>query len=568
MMNRSASYSNAGHKNVAVSIALILSFLVLLLPSCGIPKLQQAEPGAPLPDTFNGNTSCDNSGQLYWAEFFDDPYLRGLVDQAVDGNQELKILYQEVRIANFEIMASRGEYLPKVFFRSGAGLEKPSRFTPEGAVEDQLLGAPGKRFPEPLPDFLVATDITWELDIWRKLRNARDAASLRYLGTEDGRNYVVTRLVAEVAETYYELLALDNRLATLDRMIEIQNQSLETASALKQAGRETELAVQRFQAEVRKNQSQRAIFKQEIVEAENRINFLLGRYPQPVERDSSRFIDLHMHALSGGVPSQLLQNRADIRQAEREMAAAGLDVRIARARFFPTVGIGAGVGLRAFNTRYLLSTPESLMYNVTGDLVGPLINKQAIKADYLTANAMQLQKVYDYQRIVLNAFTEVTNRISKVENYGQSIDIQKLQLESLETSVSNATSLFQNARAEYMEVLLAQRDLLEAKMVLIETKQQQLSAIVNAYQALGGGAITNESFSNDSFVTAPAEGKFFLKQPLHMTPDGEELPTPTAAEQSKELRPSTPLRLPKSEDAINGSDNGIRVLPPVVPADD
>ena len=117
------------------------------------------------------------------------------------------------------------------------------------------------------------------------------------------------------------------------------------------------------------------------------------------------------------MPPQLLQNRPDIRQAERELAAAGLDVRVARANFFPKLIITAGVGYEAFNTKYLFLTPESLIYNVAGDLVAPLINKSAIKADYFNANARQLQAVYEYQRVVLNAFTEVINRVSKVQNY-------------------------------------------------------------------------------------------------------------------------------------------------------
>jgi hypothetical protein len=176
---------------------------------------------------------------------------------------------------------------------------------------------------------------------------------------------------------------------------------------------------------------------------------------------------------------------------------------VARARFFPSVNLSAGVGLEAFNTNYLLDTPESMLYRAGGDLVAPILNRKAIRADYMSANARQIQAVYEYQQTVLNAYVEVVNRMSKVENYGQSINIKKEQLASLEASVDNATKLFQNARAEYMEVLLAQRDMMEAKMVLIETKQQQLAAIVNTYQALGGGGWMPNGLTMDDIVCNP-----------------------------------------------------------------
>ena len=200
----------------------------------------------------------------------------------------------------------------------------------------------------------------------------------------------MTRLVADIAENYYALMALDKRLANLDQTIELQEQSLEIAKAKMDAGRGTELAVQRFQAEVRKNQSEKLIVQQEIIEAENRINFLVDRFPQPVERNTAGFFDLSIHPLSVGVPAQLLQNRPDIRQAERELEAAGLDVKVARAHFFPRLDITGGIGYQAFNPKYLFN-PEALIYNAAGELAAPLINKAAIQAEYLTANARQLQ---------------------------------------------------------------------------------------------------------------------------------------------------------------------------------
>lgn len=477
----------------------LLCSLALVLSSCCIPPLRSPE-GAPcLPTTFKGSADPVNSAQLGVFEFYNDPSLLGLIEQGLSNNRELRILNEEVQIAAYEILARRGAYLPFVTFGSSIGVDKPSLFTPLGAAEEQLEFLPGKRFPDPLPNYQLGLNFLWQLDIWRELRNARDAAQQRFFAANERRNYVATRVIAEIAESYYELMSLDKRLETLDQTIQLQEQSLEIAKVKKATGRATELAVQRFQAEVRKNQSEKLIVNQEIIEVENRINFIVNRLPQPVERTASGFLDLNLHLLNVGVPSQLLQNRPDIRQAERELAAAGLDVNVARAHFFPRLDITAGVGYQAFNLKYLFWTPEALVYNAAGNLVAPLINRAAIKAEYLSANARQLQAVYNYQRVVLNAFTEVINRMSKVENYSRSIGIKKQQLDSLQASVDTATKLFQAARVEYVEVLLAQRDFLEARMVLIETKQQQLSAIVNTYQALGGGSSAGGSAggSND-----------------------------------------------------------------------
>lgn len=554
-MSHSLSSSSAKRSRYYAPWMVLIPIGLLVLPSCGIPQLRGAKPAPPVPETFNGAASCDNMSQLGWCEFFEDRKLTDLIGLALSDNQELRILNEDIQIASNEVLSRRGEYLPFVTFGSRAQLEKSSRYTIDGAVEDQLTVAPGKPFPEPLPDFLLATNVSWELDIWRKLRNARDAASLRYLGTAEGRNYVVTRLVSEVADKYYELLALDNRLLTLDKTIAIQEQTLQTAKAMKEAARGTELAVQRFDAEVRKNQSERLIIQQEVVEVENRLNFLVGRFPQPVERHVDDYINLQLHALSVGVPAQLLQNRADIRQAERELAAAGLDIKVARARFYPSLNLTAGFGYEAFNPRYLFMGPESMIYNVGGDLVAPLINKKAIQADYLTANSLQLQRVYEYQRVVLNAFVEVSNRLSKVDNYGKSIEVKKQQLVSLEASVDSATKLFQNARAEYMEVLLAQRDLMEARMTLIETKQEQLAAVITAYQALGGGSAL---YSSPPDLTNPEA------LPVEILPEGEQTPllTPPAAPESESTTPQ-PERLPAPEtnDKGGAGESSLRVLP-------
>ncbi|MFT6797685.1 MAG: multidrug efflux system outer membrane protein, partial [Maribacter sp.] len=227
--------------------------------------------------------------------------------------------------------------------------------------------------------------------------------------------------------------------------------------------------------------------QQKITETENKINFLIGRLPQPIERNSKIFNDLVPETIYAGLPSQLLQNRPDIRQAELELAASKLDVKVAKARFYPSFGISAGIGLQAFNPSYLTKTPESLVYNLVGDLTAPLINRNAIKATYYSANAKQLQAVYEYERSILNAYVEVANQLSNLGNLEKSYGLKAQEVEALTESIAISNTLFRSARADYMEVLLTQRDALEAKFELVETKVKQMNAFVNMYRALGGG---------------------------------------------------------------------------------
>ena len=190
-----------------------------------------------------------------------------------------------------------------------------------------------------------------------------------------------------------------------------------------------------------------------------------------------------------GVPSQLLQNRPDIRQAERDLAANGLDVKVARVNFYPQLVISGTVALESLLLNHLFE-PNAVVGQIAGGLVGPLINRRSIRAQYLTANARQLQSIYNYQRVILEAFTQVINRMNKVQNYSNSLEIKRQQLKTLERAVEFANDLFQSARIEYIDVLFVQRDLRDARVVMIDTKTEQLSAIVNTYQALGGGVLT------------------------------------------------------------------------------
>ena len=347
--------------------------------------------------------------------------------------------------------------------------------------------APGKQTPEVLGNFIFGANIAWEVDIWRKLRNARDAAVNRYLATEEGKNFAITTLVAEIAQSYYELLALDNQLEILQQNIEIQKNALEIVRVEKIAARVTELAVKKFEAEVFKNQSHVFHLKQQIIEIENRINFLVGRYPQPIQRNALSFSATPPDSIYTGVPSQLLANRPDIRRAEQLLKAYKLDVQVAKADFYPSLFIDARLGFNAFNPKFLISSPESMIFSMAGNMAAPVINRKAIQAAYLSANARQIQAMYLYEQTILRSFIEVANQWSNIANLKREYELKAQQVDALNQSIAISTALFRSARADYMEVLLTQRDALESKFDLIETRMLQYHAWVEMYRALGGG---------------------------------------------------------------------------------
>jgi len=465
--------------------ATFLALAVTMATGCvRIPKPPAGMARAPVravPGSFAGLSDTRSSGLIPWRDFFQDAHLAALVDAALEHNQELNIAIQETVVANAEVMARRGEYLPKVGFGAGTGVEHVGAFTSPGQADERSEIGPTLQKHE------FGLYASWELDVWGRLRNLANAASHRYLASIEGRNFMVTRLVAEIASSYYELLALDRQLQVVTDNIALQERALDLARAQFQAGRATSAAPARFEATLRAMQSSKYTIQQRIVETENQINFLAGRFPKPIDRSRTNFLDLQPAAMAVGVPAELLANRPDVRQAELELAAAGLDVEAARKAFYPSLGIEAVVGYQSYGLTKLVNTPDSLLFEVLGKAFKPLLNRKGITADYFSANSREMQAVLHYERAVLIAFVEVSNRVSLTRNLSQGYGLKQQQVGRLAQSVDISTELFNLNRTEYLEVLTARRELLEAQQELVELKQRQMVATVTLYQALGGG---------------------------------------------------------------------------------
>lgn len=480
MMNKMKKASYVLGFGVVLAVAAV---------SCKAPDIVSTASKTSVPESYGSLQSKDtvSAATMSWKTYFKDPNLVDLIDVALKNNQELQITLQEIEIAKNDIRLRKGALLPTVGIGAGAGVEKVGRYTSQGAGDASTEIRPGEEMPEPLQDYKLAAYAHWEVDIWKKLRNSKKAAVSRYLATVEGKNFVITNLIAEVADSYYELLSLDKQLQIVRQNIQLQSNALEIVKIQKEAARATELGVQKFQAEVFASKSMEFDIMQQIKETENKINFLLGRYPQEIKRNADAYLDLLPAQVQSGIPSQLLANRPDVKQAELELTAAKFDVKVARAEFYPSFEISGAVGLNAFKPSYLFTLPESLLYSLAGDLAAPLINRNAIKAEFKSANARQLQALYNYERTILNAYLEVSTQMSKIDNLAKSYDLKAQQVASLTRSIEVSNDLFKSARVDYFEVLMTQRDALESQLELIETKKEQLNASVHVYRNLGGG---------------------------------------------------------------------------------
>ncbi|MGQ9806264.1 MAG: TolC family protein [Chlorobiales bacterium] len=459
--------------------------VVMVLSGCTSFNQSIREANTSLPESFGSMVDTNSVVQIQWREYFKDPYLTALIDTALKNNQEINIILQEIETRRNEILAREGEYLPSVEIGAEAGADKGGNETQNEKV-NELLKENGKSIPDVLGTYRVGAFAKWEVDIWNKLHNAKDAAVLRYLSSVEGKNFAITQLVAEISEVYYDLLALDNLLKTVNENVEIQSNALLSVRLQKEAAKVSQLAVNRFEAQLLKTKNLQYEIKQRITEAENRLNFLTGHYSTKIERSSASFLEIPIDTLQLGVPSQLLRNRPDLRQAELEIAASKLDVEVARANFYPSLSIRAGVGFESFNPSFLLN-PTSLFYNLAGEIMAPLINRKGIEAAYNSANARQLQAVIRYEQSILNAFVDVQNQVAKIKNFRESFAVKSNEVKILNESVEIANSLFNSARADYVEVLLTQEEALEQKLELIEVKAKLLQGKVQLYRSLGGG---------------------------------------------------------------------------------
>ncbi|QDA61756.1 efflux transporter outer membrane subunit [Hymenobacter jejuensis] len=466
------------------SAALVTGCKVAAPPQ--LPSLPKA------PASFLNRTDTTASiADMPWSQFFTDPNLVSLIDTALNRNFDLLTTIQRIEVARANVLITKGALFPTVNGVASAGVERYGKYTLNGVGNYDTNLSPNidgrQRIPNPTPDYFLGLRSSWELDIWGKLRNRRKAAYTRLLATEKGRQLITTALVAEIARLYFELLALDNEVNVIRKNVGLQQRAYEIVQVQKLGGRATELAVQQFGAQLLNTRSLEFARRQEIVRVENQLNLLLGRYPQPIVRGQPIREQQLPATVSAGLPATMLLRRPDVQQAELELAASRADISAARAAFLPSLTLSPYMGFNAFKTSLLFQGPESIAYGIVGGLTAPLVNRAALKAEYVRSTANNVGAFYAYQKAIRTGYQEVVTNLQGIDNYRQVYQLKEQEVTSLNKAVSISNDLFVAGYATYLEVITAQRSVLEAELQLTNARREQFFLLIDLYRALGGG---------------------------------------------------------------------------------
>lgn len=415
--------------------------------------------------------------QVSWKEIFSDAVLQKHISKALENNLDIRIALQNINSAEAYLKQSKAAvYEPTLSVGPGYTFNTTSLNTQTG----QLIGE--RRYVNQLD---ITVSLGWEADIWGKLKSQKKAQLASYLGSVSAHQAVKSSLVASIATAYYQLLSLDEQKNIIKNTIEVRKKNLETTKALKDAGTVTEVAVKQSEALVYNAEASLISFDIQIQTVENAISLLMGEPSHQIERTTLAAQNLNLKT-DLGYPVSLLANRPDVKQAEFSLMNALELTNSAKAQFYPTLKITGNTGLQSVDIDHLFSG-NSLFASLVAGLAQPVLNKRQIKTNYEVSLANQEKAYLNFRKSILSAGREVSNALTMYTSQDQFITLKKKEMEAYKKSVNDSQELVNYGMANYLEVLNASVNQLNAELNIANAEYVKLQSAVELYRSLGGG---------------------------------------------------------------------------------
>ncbi|MBZ9779811.1 TolC family protein [Psychroflexus sp. CAK8W] len=411
--------------------------------------------------------------KVSWKQMFTDSILQNHIDEALENNQDIRIALQQINIANSYYKQGKAGYYPTVNMNGS--------YTYQELAPNSQFGS----FFSSIDQYELNTSLSWEADIWGKIRSNKRAAQARYMQTEAAHKAVKTDLISRIASGYYQILALDEQVKITEQTLESRKKSLETSIALKDAGNLTSVAVNQTEAQVYAAEALLLDLRNNIKLLENTLSILKGLSPQDFDRSKFSLQQINQE-LTTGVASDLLENRPDVIAAEYQLINAFELTNVAKSRFYPSITISATGGLQSLEPSDFISA-NSLFLNLIGGLTQPIFNRRQIKTEYEVSLSEKEQALLNFEKTLLTASREVSDAILNYQNANQRIDIKTKEYDAYRNALEDSKELLNNGLANYLEVLNAQENALNTELEVSRTRLDKFNAIVELYRSLGGG---------------------------------------------------------------------------------
>lgn len=445
-------------KKILIPILLLLT--IVLMNSCALYKEYERPDIAFVDSLYNRIPTADDYesiASLTWKELFADTLLHSLIELGLENNTDLEIARLKVEQAEATLKTSKLAFYPNVSFSAQVGANQNGS------------------------NYSLAPTASWEVDAFGRLHNTKEGAKAALAATEAYQQAVQTQLIATIADAYYTLLMLDEQLDISKRTLNTWEENIRTLSALKRAGKTNEAAV--LQAKANKVNVEASILslEKQIIEQENSLSALLGLVPQEFERNALSE-QVFPDTLLMGLPLSSLVNRPDVRQAEYKLVEAYYATNVARSYFYPSITLSGSAGWSGVS-----GNPGDFIFNAVGSLMQPIFNQGKNKARLKISESQRQEALLNFKQTLLDAGTEANNALVSWQTARKRLDSDKLQIMYLKGAVMNTQLLMKNGQADYLEVLTAQKNLLQAELTGTNDKYLEIQSVISLYHALGGG---------------------------------------------------------------------------------
>ncbi|WP_143309154.1 efflux transporter outer membrane subunit [Chitinophaga vietnamensis] len=459
---------------------LLAPVVVVVIASCKVTRDYQ-RPDLQLPAQYNGLSYSDTSSisDMPWNTFFTEPALQALIEKGIARNNNMLTALKNIDIADQQLKQAKLFWTPQLNAQAGYQYNHPSGNSFNGALMQ------GSNY---FQDHQVTLNLTWELGIWGKIRRQKEAVVDQYLQSYEARKAVQTTVVSDIAKGFYNLLMLDKQLTITKENLTLSDSTLQITTLLMNAGTPnvTQLSIDQVKAQREGIAAQIPLLEQYITLQENALQLLTGAYPGEIAR-SVKLTDMAVpSSLPAGLPASIVSRRPDVRAAELDVMAANARVGVAAADMYPKLTITSGIGFESLKASDWFK-PASWLANAAGGIVQPVFNRRQYKTQYEVARLNRDNSEIAFRQSVLRAVGEVSNALAQIDKLKQQERATYIQSTDLHRAIEHALLLYQGDMANYLEVITAQSNALQADLGLANIHSNLLTAVVELYRSTGGG---------------------------------------------------------------------------------